>query len=89
MFSGSVGFCVGSFRHLVLYYLLIPNRKINQRIGIFILMRGSGVKGMKALECGGSNGRIILGDKEVLVFCMGLLCLVLVYGGFLFHRRYK
>ena len=49
------------------------------------MMRGSGVKGTHGLECG-SNGRIILGDEEALVFCSSLRGrgLVRVYGGFVF-----
>ena len=80
--SGSVT-GVGSDRHLVLYYWVIPNRNTKDGISIGIgWVRGAGVKGRKSLECE-SYGRIILGgDGEALVLCTGLLSLLdCVYGG--------
>ena len=78
--SGSIP-GVGSDRHSILYYWFIPNRNAKQYLSIS-LVRGSGVLRTKGLDCG-SNGRIILGgDEEALVFCAGLLGLiVLVCGG--------
>ena len=74
---------VGLGRYSILCYWLIPNYHTKDGISIFIfiVMGGAGVKGTQGLECG-SNGRIILGDEEALVFCTGLLVLVRVYGGF-------
>ena len=80
--SGSVtGGGKGLCWHLVLYYWLIPNHN-NTKDGIISSISGvreACVKGTKGCECG-SNGHIILGDKEALV-CMGLLGLVLVCSG--------
>ena len=57
--SGSVA-DVGSDRHLVLYYWLIPNRNVEDCISIATINSvQAGVKGAKGLECG-CTGWIIL-----------------------------
>ena len=72
----------GLFWHSILCDWLIPNRNTDQHIGIAVLSRSICVACTKGLECG-SNGSIILGGivcGEALVFCTGLLGLVLVCG---------
>ena len=77
----STGMFTGSVTGSILYNWLIPNCNTDQHIGIAMLVRSTCVSCRKGLGCGG-YGRIILGgDEEVLVFCTGLLGLVLVCGG--------
>ena len=77
VFSGSVT-GVGPGRYSILCYWLIPDRNTKDGISIDIgWVGGSCVLRRKGFECG-SYGRIILGgDEEALVFCTGLLGLVL------------
>ena len=66
--------------HSILYDWLIPNHNTDQHIGIAVLVGSTCVGCIEGLECG-SYGLIILGGavcEEALVFCTGLLGLVLV-----------